>query len=201
MQRGARADNRLLLLTERPGKTKGRIEILIPILRAAEFVSQQRFQVLGQINVVIEDVCLERPTQSVIERESWTKLPTVLNVKADEVVGQDLVVPVGRRLARTADSDGQRGSCRPSHRKLQQFRKRGAGACISGLQTGGERVVECAIKGLELCRAEGRERSRRVSVPGPMIVAVFPVAAETDAVASRRPVDVVGPLIGARMAI
>src|SRR5215510_4253163 len=188
MQRGARADNRLLLLTERPGKTKGRIEILILVLRAAEFVSQQRLQVLGQINVVIEDVCLERPTQSVIECESWTNLPTVLNVKADEVVGQDFVVPVGRRLARTADSHGQRGSCRPSHRKLQQFRKRGSGACISGLQTGGERNVECGIPGLKIRRVEGRERSRSVPIPGPMVVAVFPVAAETEAMAPHRPV-------------
>src|SRR5262250_541441 len=98
VQGRARANNRLLLLTQSPNKTKGRIEILILILRRAEFISQQRLQVLWQIEVVVEDVGLERPTQSVIEGESRTKLPAILNVKADEIVGKDVVEPERRRL-------------------------------------------------------------------------------------------------------
>src|SRR5262245_66399715 len=88
---------------------------------------------------------------------------------------------------------------RTSHRKLQHFRKARARARVTGLQAGGQSVVERGICGLNLRRAEGRKRACSLPIPGAVAVAMLPIATEAYAVRPLGPIDIVGELVGARV--
>ena len=85
-----------------------------------------------------------------------------------------------------------------------RVRERGAWACKADPQAGGKRLVDrgsFSNGGQNRPRAESRERSRGLPTPGAVVVAVFQVAAEAQAMATLCPVDVVGELKGPRMTI
>src|SRR5215510_4007677 len=113
------------------------------------------------------------------------------------IVGQDFIVPVGGGIGRASNSDAQRAP----HRKLQQFRESWAWPRVAGLKACGKRFIDRWILRLDGRWGEGYERPRDYPVPGSVVVAVFPVGAEAQPMITRCPVDIVGPLIGARVAI
>ncbi len=104
VKRNAGAHDRLLLLTRGPDKPERRIEILVVLWNLAEIVSKQGLEVLREIDVVVEDIILERPAQTVVHRQARTDLPRVLAVEANVIVSQNVVEPERSRLSGIADS-------------------------------------------------------------------------------------------------
>src|SRR5262249_8803486 len=141
-------------------------------------------------------VVLERPTQPVVKGEALEHLPRVLGVKANRVVGENLLVIVRTGwLTRVAQPDAQGAA----HRKLQQVRNRRSGP--ASFQTGRERGVERRFEELNRSGAEEEKRSFLVLIPRAVSIAVLPIAAEAPAVSALPPVYVVCPLVRARVTI
>src|SRR5262245_26205010 len=89
------ADHGLLLLAERPGEADGRREEFVLVGRRFQAApgTEQRAQIFRLRQIVVADVVLEGPGETVIESEARLDLPGVLEVEAVTVVApRDLAV-------------------------------------------------------------------------------------------------------------
>src|SRR5215831_4412339 len=110
------------------------------------------------------------------------------------MIAQNLILIVRRRLRRVPDADAYR----TTHRQLENVRNCHAHV---GFQTVRERVVERGICSLNRRRAEDRELPLVILIPGPVAVAIFIAAAEAYAMGTLRPIEIVGELVGALVAV